>query len=58
MYTKNRSDWKMQESNLIRSLPCRMQGYDDPCPDCPLNECAFGTGDPGDDEYERRKNNY
>jgi len=38
------------------SLPCRIPGYHDPCPDCPLDECTYGTGTPGADEYARRKN--
>jgi hypothetical protein len=38
------------------ALPCNIPGYTDPCPDCPLDECAYGTGTPGADEYERRKN--
>jgi len=50
---------KMQDENIPdNSLPCKMFGYIDPCPECPLLECRYGTGTPGDDEYERRNNNY
>jgi hypothetical protein len=38
------------------TLPCHIPGYIDPCPDCPLDECAYGTSTPGADEYDRRKN--
>jgi hypothetical protein len=48
----------MDSLDNYQVLPCRMIGYENPCVDCPLELCAFGTGSPGNDEYENRKNNY
>lgn len=28
----------------IEALPCHMPGYENPCPDCPLDECPYKEG--------------